>query len=771
VAIDLFQSTFCYCCCLLSPPPGRLSLVPCLAGQGRLVPFFHNSFLYKNRNCYIRTLFLKTFNALIYMAILEKLRMRAGVLLAVIIGLALFAFVLSDFLDSGGSLFTQSKHEIAEIAGRSIPYTEFETQVQKFEKFQQIRTGQTSFDDNIMNRIRMAVWENMVQDIVLEKEYKKTGIEVSEDELKEMFIGENPHPLVVQYFGDPQTNVLNRAGLVQFIQQIQEIEESDEKTYYTFVENEVYRNKRYEKYIGLLRQGINATKLEARKRYADNSTTIDFDFVVKPFSALSDSAVAVTSADLKKYYTAHKNNYKQSESRDIRYLVFEIIPSPEDYKEAENFIINYKDEFARAENTAQYVNLNSSSPFDEKNYRDGELPDTLNDIMFKSPIGTMVGPYFEDNAFKLAKLAAIHYLPDSVRARHILLQANQNNAAGVFQTADSLKDLIINGADFASLARNYSSDQASAVEGGDLKWFKEEDMIKPFSDSCFFGKKGDVKIVPSQFGIHVVQITDQARTSKRVQVGILERKVLASDATDQQYYDKANQFAGVNSTYEKFNKAIEDQMLSVYVQEAKGLQPLDREITGLEYPRPLIKWAYEADEHDISQQIFKLGNKYVIGVLDKIHEEGFASIESLKEELEHEVRKEKKAEKIAGEMSAKMTQGQTLENLAAELNLPLKTAVGIRISYPSLPEVGSEPSIAASALQLEKNVVSKPLTGNNGVFIIVVNNINTAVEATQETLDRERSYLDRNYAARANYSGYEALKKTSRIKDNRREFY
>ena len=131
----------------------------------------------------------------------------------------------------------------------------------------------------------------------------------------------------------------------------------------------------------------------------------------------------------------------------------------------------------------------------------------------------------------------------------------------VYQTADSLKDLIVKGADFAELARTYSSDKASAIEGGDLKWFKEGDMVQPFSDSCFFGKKGDVKVVPTQFGIHVIEITDQSRPSKRVQVGILARKVVASDATDQVYYSKANEFAGVNNTYEKFNKAVEEQKL------------------------------------------------------------------------------------------------------------------------------------------------------------------------------------------------------------------
>jgi peptidyl-prolyl cis-trans isomerase D len=705
------------------------------------------------------------------MAILEKLRMKAGTLLAIIIGMALFAFVLSDFLDSGGTLFNRSKNEIAEIAGKSIPYTEFETQVKKLEKFQQIRTGQNSFNEDIMDRFRAAVWENMVRDQILGKEYKKTGIDVSEDELKELFIGENPSQLVVQYFGDPQTGTLNRAGLVQFIQQIQDVQESDEKTYYTFVENEVYRSRKFEKYISLLHKGFNSTTLEARRRNADNNTSVDFDFVISPFSAVSDSAVTLSDADIKKYYDDHKNNYKQKETRDIHYLYFEIIPSKEDYKEAEDFIVNNKEEFTKAENTRQYVNINSSEPFDEKNYRDGELPDTLNDIMFRSKPGMVVGPYFEDNTYKLAKLAAINYIPDSVRARHILLPANQQNASLVYRTADSLKDLILKGADFAQLAKLYSSDKASAAEGGDLKWFKEGNMVQPLSDSCFFGKKGQVMVVPTQYGIHVIEITDQSKPSKRVQVGILARKVIASDATDQVYYARANEFAGINNTYDKFNKAVEEQKLSVYLRPVTGLQPLDRDITGLEYARPLVRWAYEADEKDVSGKVFKLGNKYVIGVLDKIHDEGYAPVESVRAEIEHEVRKEKKAEKIAADIKAKIGSGQTLESIATALNLPVKTAIGVRVTNPSLPEVGSEPVIAASALQLEKNTISPPLTGNNGVFVIAVTSVNAASEVLPEALEREKLTIDRSYAARVNYTAYEALKNISRIKDNRREFY
>lgn len=299
---------------------------------------------------------------------------------------------------------------------------------------------------------------------------------------------------------------------------------------------------------------------------------------------------------------------------------------------------------------------------------------------------------------------------------------------------------------------------------------KKNPWLNLFQTAVSLVKKGDVKVVPTQFGIHVIQITDQSSPVKRVQVGILERKVTASVATDQLYYSKANEFAGINNTAEKFNKAVSEQNLLAYVRPASGLLPMDRVIAGLENPRPLIKWAYGADKDEISP-VFKLNDRYVVGIVDKIREEGFASIDDVKAEIEVEIRKEKKSEKLAADLKSKATDGKSLETIAAELNLPVKTAIGVRTTYPSLPEVGSEPNVVASALGLEKNAISKPVVGNSGVFLLSVTNMSKAAEPTQDELDREKFYSDRNYSSRVNYAAFEALKSLSKIKDNRREFY
>src|SRR3972149_4829218 len=294
------------------------------------------------------------------MAILEQLRVRAGLLLAIVIGLALLAFVLSDFLDSGGSLFTRSKFEIAEISGKSIPYTDYETRVNELEEIQKLQTGQLSIDEQTMDQIRNVTWENMIQDLLLEKQYAKLGIDVPQEELTDMIMGENPHPAIAQLFTDPQTGVFNRGAFLSFMQRIQtEEEKTDEKRSYLYIENEIFRQRKNTKSLNLIRKGLYATKFEALRQQQESSRAVDLDFIVQNFNTISDSSISITESDIRKYYKENINQFKQSESRDIRYTYFEVVPSEDDFKAAELWINEIKPEFEKAEDVKQFVNMES----------------------------------------------------------------------------------------------------------------------------------------------------------------------------------------------------------------------------------------------------------------------------------------------------------------------------------------------------------------------------------------------------------------------------
>ncbi|HLO60595.1 MAG TPA: SurA N-terminal domain-containing protein [Bacteroidales bacterium] len=704
------------------------------------------------------------------MAVLEKLRVRAGLLLAIIIGLALLAFVLSDLLDSSGSLFTRSKYEIAEVSGKSVPYTEYENKVKKLEDIQKLQSGQMSVDEQTMDQIRTVTWDNMIQDMILDKQYNRLGVEVSSEELANLIMGENPHPALAQLFTDPQTGILNRQALSAFLQRVSaEDETSDEKRYYNFLEDEIYRQRKNIKYLNLVRQGLYATKFDAERQQMESSKTADVNFIVKNFSTVSDSSIQVSKSDLEKYYKENKNLFKQSESRDLRYVYYEVVPSQADFKYAEQWINDIAPDFEKADNPVQFVNTESDVPFDQKNYKEGELSDTLNKALFNASVGASFGPYFTDNSYRISRLAAVNYLPDSVKARHILLRATQANAQAMFKLADSLATLVRKGEDFSKLALMYSSDN-SAQLGGDVGWFTEGKMVKPFSDSCFLAKKGEVKVVPTQFGIHVIQVTDQSKPTRKVQVATLVKKVTASENTDHDYYMQANEFAGMNNDYDKFVQAVANPK-GFTVRSALNVAPMDKRVNDMQSARQLVSWAYKAEKKDVST-VFKIEDRYVVATVENIREEGIAPLEEVKADVENRVKQEKKAETLVAQFNEKSGSAKSLDDLAGSMGLSVEPVSGIKFSSSTLGNAGVEPKVVAAALSLEKGVVSKPIIGENGVYVLYVNNV-VAPQSTENNtqVDMNRNFVERNYAARTNYYAFEALKELAKVKDNRRMFY
>lgn len=703
------------------------------------------------------------------MALLEKLRVKAGLLLAIVIGLSLLAFVLSDFLDSSGSLFTRSKFEIAEVSGKSVPYTDYEMLVNELEDIQKLQSGQASLDEETMDQIRNVTWENMIQDMLLEKQYEKLGLDVSKDELRDLIMGENPHPAIAQLFTDPQTGILNRQAFNSFMQRISaEDEASEEKRYYLYIENEIFRQRKNIKYLNLIRKGLYATRFEAGLYQDESSRLVDASFIVQRFNTLSDSSIAVTEQDIKKYYKENINSFKQKESRDIRYVYFDVIPSRADSQAARQSIADITPDFEKAEDIGQFVSLESDEPYNAKNFTQKDLPDSIGDFMFSAAQGAVYGPYYLDNAFRISRLAAIRYLPDSVKARHILLRATQSNVQTLYNMADSLVNLIKGGSDFATLAMLYSGD-GSAQNGGDLGWFREGEMIQSFGDSCFLGKKGDIKIVATQYGIHVVQIQDQSAPVKKVQIGTIVKRIMPSEETDHEYYVKANEFAGMNNTYEKFNKAIETENLASNLKTALNLAPMDKKVNDLESARSLVSWAYKAEEQDVSS-VFRFGDKYVVAVVDKVREEGPVPLKEIRADIENRVRQQKKAESLVASLAAKKANAKTIEDLAKTLGLQPEPVTNLRFTSSALGNAGIEPNVIAAAMALEKGVISDPIVGENGVYILSVNNITPPSEANADP-ELPRRYVERKYASSVNYFAYEALKELAEIKDNRREFY
>lgn len=701
------------------------------------------------------------------MATLEKIRNRAGVLIAIVIGVSLLAFILGDLVSSGSAILNKDRFEIAKIKGKSISYQDYMAQVEELSNVYKMNTGGT-IDDATMNFVRERTWQNMVEDKILQDEYKELGIGVSGRELFEIIQGDNPHPIVRQMFTNPETGVVNRTQLLNFWKSLSDDPTGERIALARFIENSILRERLAAKYNTLIKKGLYVTDIEAQNGFVEANKKVDFEYVVKRFNTISDSMVNVTEKDLKDYYKEHISEYNQEASRDIEYVVFEVIPSEADHKYAKQEIEKIKEEFKEinADEAKQYVRLNSDVAYQDRNYTDGELPLAINDTMFQAEEGYVYGPYYEDDSYKLAKLLKIEYLPDSVHARHILIQPTQTMSMEQAKViADSLKTEIDNGADFGLLAMQNSVDQGSAQDGGDLGWFKEGMMVKPFNDACFQGKKNDVVVVESNFGYHIIEILDQSSDVKKVNVAIIQREVTPSKETINAAYQKASEFGANNRTLEAFNKTIEERGLNKRL--ASYLKPNDRTVSGLDQPREMIQWAFNNEKGQVSE-IFEFANKYVIAAISEVREEGVAPLEQVMAEVRLNVLKQKKGELIAQQM--KDEEAPSVSSLSTSMNLEVNNASDVSFSSFSIPNAGVEPKVIATALSLEENVMSEPIIGTNGVYVINVTSV-TNPDISDTRIASEKARLIRAKEARANVEPLNALKEEAKIVDGRAKFF
>jgi len=387
-------------------------------------------------------------------------------------------------------------------------------------------------------------------------------------------------------------------------------------------------------------------------------------------------------------------------------------------------------------------------------------------------MNTIFGPYNEEGTYKVARLLAVANRPDSVQARHILISPNQERTLEqVKQHADSLIKLIKSGTSFSALAMSNSDDQGSAQLGGDLGWFTEGRMVVPFNNACFAAKKGDIVTTETTFGIHIIEILAQSKNSRKYNIGIIDRKIIAGQATNQRVYSEASQFAGTNDTYEKFNKAIADKRLNKRI--ANDISPQQKTLPGLDFPRALIIALFQAESRKIildnsQQAVLELGDKYVVAYCTKVQEEGVAPLKDVENEIRFALTKDKKAEIISAEFIKNSEGGKSLDDIARAMGLTVQEATQVNFRSYSVPGAGTEPALIAAASSAKQGSVAGPVKGSNGVYLVSVNNV---VNAADEDLKLLKDRLTMTYQMRGSYEAYEALRKSANIEDRRYKFY
>ena len=707
------------------------------------------------------------------MATLQTIRTRAGLLIAIVIGISLAAFILGDLLQSGSSIMNKNNMEIGEINGESIQYPDFQRQVEELGEIYKQNTQQSQLDENSWVQVREQTWQSAVQNIVMGDVYKDLGIEVTSDELFDMLQGANLHPIIQQLFRNPNTGQVDRGAVVNFLKQLETNVAPEQKAYWLYLEKQIVDERTQAKYSNMVGKGLYVTTAEAKESMTAASKQINFEYLALMQNSISDSTVSISENDLKAYYDAHKKDFKQEKMRDIEYITFTVKPSAADYKDAEKWINDIKTDFANATDNAQFVNSNSDVSFNGTWHKKETLPANVGTWVFDegAQVNATFGPYFENDSYTIVKLDSIAMLPDSVQARHILLKPEtQEDVMRLKLLADSLKTAIEKGSNFAALAMQFSTDQGSAINGGDVGWFGRGQMVKPFEEAAFKNAKNEIRVVPSQFGIHIVQTTDRGKLTQQARVASLVRNVQPSTRTYQDTYAQASKFASANTDAKKFNAAVVAEKLN---KRVASLRENDREIIGLENARILVRAAYEAQTGDIlattqGSPIFELGNNFVIGILTKATEEGEATFEEAKTRVELAVAKEKKAEYLA-KKAANAIEGKTdLYSVASQLNTEVRSAENVNFNSFSIPGLGAEPTVIGTVTALDANKISKPVIGNNGVFVVKVTAVN---QGPEQGVKNEQTRLAQSVGYRASSQALEAQRKKADIVDKRAKFY
>ncbi len=708
------------------------------------------------------------------MALIGTIRKQSG-LLVIIIGVALAAFVLGDFLKPGSGRRTVN---IAEIYGEDIAYSDFNNKFEQNLENQKRNQKKENLTSEEMFSLRQQTWDQIIQNIVLDKEYEELGLVVSTDELFDQIQGEEPHSYILQYFKDPQTQQYDPELVRNYIKQLSQMDATSRNQWEIFTEA-IREDREKTKLKNLISKGWFMPDTFLYKDFNEKKTIAKIRLVGARYNTINDSLVTVTDKDFRKYYEDYKQNYKQQASRDIDYVIFDVKPSAKDRKAIREETYLIFEDFKKAGNIPLFVNAESDNRYDSTFFKEGELPVRIDSVMFNSPVGTFVDPYLEDNAWHMAKLMDIQFRPDSMKASHILISyagayMSGENVTRTKEEAEAFADSLLNvinasPAKIEILAIEFSNDPSVAENSGNLDWFADGSMVYQFNNAVLKGQVGDITMAETMFGYHVIKITGKQKPVKKVRVAIIDININPSQQTHQDVFTKASEFQGKSTSLEAFDTLTTNMGLNK--RSATYLQPMGDRIAGLDYPRPIIQWSFiEGIEVGSVSHVFTMEEKYVVAVVTKVREEGIPKLDEIKDMIEPLIITELKGDLMIEKMNNIANETNDLIQIAQKLDSKVDTVDNVSFNMRNIAGYGNEANLLAKIFTIKTEEISKPVKGNNAAFFVIVDEI-IDPEPNQDRKMYERQML-MNFRAKVNNNSFlQALEEKADIIDNRVMFY
>jgi peptidyl-prolyl cis-trans isomerase D len=705
------------------------------------------------------------------MAVLGKIRQRS-IFLILVIGMALFAFVISGVFD-GSSSNAGPTDPIAVVNDEEIDVTFFRQMVEQTER---------AYNYSTLQSVNL-VWNQALRNTIFDQEFKKLGIDAGKDQLEQIISSDEA------VINNP--NFQNEAGFFDFgiftdyIAQMR-VQEPAAYENWKAQEQSIIGVAKQRIYLDLIKASGGMTEAEAKALYHFENDNINIEYVQVPFDIIPDSLVTVTDAEVKQYIKNHKQEYERAASRNLQYVSFNEAPTEDDLAAIRLRLEGLKDEriayndvskltdtiegFRMTKNIIDFVDRYSEIPFDSVYRPRGEYNNEYADILFGLDVGEVFGPYRDGRFFKISRLLD-RKENASLRASHILIAFEGATRAPATVTrakeearreANRVLRLARRGNDnFEELAREYS-DGPTKNRGGDLGFFQEGQMATEFFNFVDKNRVGRIGLVETEFGFHIIKVTDKDDLALIADVA---NEAIASDQTANEVFRSATKFEMESNDLNDFIAVAEKN--NYEVRPVKQVTELEENMPGLFNQRQIVRWAFDDDTKvgDIKRFSLTAGGGYAVVQLTAVNQKGLATVDEVGFQVRRKIIQDKKAALIKKQFQ----DIDSLETLAENEDLTLETASAINQKNPTLVGAGNEPYVVGAAFAMEEGAVSELIQGELGLYKVKLLKKNTA-----ETLDDYQQY-SKEYLRDASFALLEnvflALESYADIDDNRSLYY
>ena len=677
------------------------------------------------------------------MASLNTLRTKFGIVLSIVIAGALLAFILSLKTEMG---FSGNDPRVGVIDGEKINYSEY------YNQYEQVKAQSGAQESNEQQSAMLAnaAWQALIGKYVLTPGFDKMGLRVTEPERMSMVSGQHPSQAFYNAFADPRTGEYNVAAVHQFLSEAEANAQAQQA--WAQLNEQARMEREVAKFLGLIKGGVYVNSLEVANGVNSANNTYAGKWAGKKYSAVPDSLIQLKSSDIKAYYNSHKNMFKQTPSRALSYVVFEVSPTDDDMLALEKSVAEVGAQFAATEELKSFVRANRNGKIADNYVSAKQLSEEEAKALLD---GATYGPVLKNNEWTMARALDTKIVPDSMGIRHIVLPYTQE------ALADSLLTVLKGGADFAQVAAQYSVYDATATNGGEVGVMPFSAFSGEFAAALANAKTGDIVKIASGDAIQLMQVYRADKPSKHVQVASITYPVEASAATRRDIHNQAGTFSvNAKGSVEAFNDAASAAAVTPRIASlAQG----ERTIRGLEDSRDVARWAYGAEVGDVSE-IFPVGKDYVIAMLTEIDDNEFAPLEKVSAQIRAQVLRDKKYDYIVKELS-----GSTLDEQAKSLGTEVADFDNVTFGAFYVNGPGFEPRlIGAISSTTEKGVLSAPVKGLSGVYVFEVDDIQTS---DKQTAEGEKVRAQAMAESMAQQFSVQAIQQMAKIQDLRGKYF